>query len=242
LDIFVETQAKERINIEIQVAEEQEMPERSLLYWSDLYRTQALAGTEYTQLNRAITINLLDFELDFRDSTDPYHSTYHLTEDANGRRLTNVLEMHFMELPKWRQTVVSVEEVVRHPLEKWLAFLDIGDNEQIRTALEGAAMADPTLEKALEELEELGRDPENWAAYISLKKTIFDAAAKEARQKRLLKEAREQSLEQGLEQGEHHRAVTTARNLLRMGMTANQVAKATDLPLEEVQKLKEELQ
>ena len=67
---------------------------------------------------------------------------------------------------------------------------------------------------------------------------IFDAAAKEARQKRLLKEAREQ----GLEQGEHHQAVTMARKMLLAGEPVHKVVEFTDLTLEEVQRLKEELQ
>ena len=57
----------------------------------------------------------------------------------------------------------------------------------------------------------------------------------------LYQEGRQEGWQEGRQEGEHSRAVTTARNLLLMGMTADQVAKATDLHMEEVQKLKEEL-
>ena len=47
-------------------------------------------------------------------------------------------------------------------------------------------------------------------------------------------------LEQGLERGAYQKALETARNLLSMGLSPEQVAQGTSLPLEVVLKLIQE--
>ena len=42
----------------------------------------------------------------------------------------------------------------------------------------------------------------------------------------------EQGIEQGLERGAHQKALETAKNLLSMGLSPEQVAQGTNLPLE----------
>lgn len=188
-------------------------------------------------MNKTITINILDFELGFRDSTKPYLSTYHLAEDLDGTRLTDILELHFVEMPKLRRVLTDVRSALKNPLMKWLLFLDVTENKKIREELEGVVMTDEELQKAMEELEELSRDPDNWATYISMKKTIFDAAAEETYRRRELDKA----LREGRAEGEIHRARTTARKLLTMGLDVPKVAEATELTLEEVEEIKQAL-
>ncbi|MBO5690341.1 MAG: hypothetical protein J6R96_00585, partial [Spirochaetaceae bacterium] len=45
---------------------------------------------------------------------------------------------------------------------------------------------------------------------------------------------REDGLQQGLEQGAHQTKLETAKNLLSMGLSPEQVAQGTNLPLETV--------
>ena len=51
----------------------------------------------------------------------------------------------------------------------------------------------------------------------------------------------QQGLEQGLERGAHQKALETAKNLLSMGLSPEQVAQGTNLPLETVCELAREL-
>ena len=48
-------------------------------------------------------------------------------------------------------------------------------------------------------------------------------------------------LQQGIEQGAHQKALETAKNLLSMGLSPEQVAQGTTLPLETVCELAREL-
>lgn len=57
-------------------------------------------GEDYTNLEKVITINRLDFEF---LGTNNYQSSFHLWEDIEkDYMLTDVVEIHFLELPKFR--------------------------------------------------------------------------------------------------------------------------------------------
>ena len=56
---------------------------------------------------------------------------------------------------------------------------------------------------------------------------------------RAKKEGIQQGIEQGISQGAEQKAIETAKNLLSMNLSLEQIAQATSLPLEKVQKLKE---
>ena len=47
----------------------------------------------------------------------------------------------------------------------------------------------------------------------------------------------EQGLSQGIEQGAEQKAIETAKNFLKEGLSVEQIARCTDLPLEKVQEL-----
>ena len=51
----------------------------------------------------------------------------------------------------------------------------------------------------------------------------------------------DKGLEKGREEGMEKEKIATARRLLSMGLSEEQVSTATDLPLEEIQKLREQV-
>ncbi|MCC0567357.1 Rpn family recombination-promoting nuclease/putative transposase [Brevibacillus borstelensis] len=241
LDIYARTEKDEYINIEIQVADKYDMKKRTLYYWSRIYSSQLKKGSlSYGEMKKTITINILDFDL--LQETVRYHSTFRLYEDEEKFLLTDVLEVHFVEMPKllrlWEQQAVNLEE---NEKERWLLILEADDREDIRRELEAIAMKDPVMKKAIDQWEDLSRDEKTWIEYETRKKAIHDelSAAREAelRQQR----AREEGLAEGRTEGERQKATEVAKNLLAMDMTVEVVAKATGLSLEEIEKLKKQL-
>ncbi|QQE74134.1 Rpn family recombination-promoting nuclease/putative transposase [Brevibacillus composti] len=241
LDIYARTEKDEYINIEIQLADKYDMKKRTLYYWSRIYSSQLKKGSiSYGEMKKTITINILDFDL--LQETDRYHSTFRLYEDEEKFLLTDVLEVHFVEMPKllrlWEQQAVNLEE---NEKERWLLILEADDREDIRRELEAIAMKDPVMKKAFDQWEDLSRDEKTWIEYETRKKAIHDelSAAREAeiRQQR----AREEGLAEGRTEGERQKATEVAKNLLAMDMTVEVVAKATGLSLEEIEKLKKQL-
>ena len=55
------------------------------------------------------------------------------------------------------------------------------------------------------------------------------------------REAIEEGRIEGRQEGAEQKAIETAKNFLKMGLTLEQVAQGTGLPLEEVEKLAKEL-
>ena len=50
-----------------------------------------------------------------------------------------------------------------------------------------------------------------------------------------------EGIEQGIEQGAEQKAIETAKNFLKEGLSAEQIARCTDLPLEKVNQLKQQI-
>ena len=97
LDIKARTNKNEIINIEIQLKNEYNMIKRSLYYWSKMYEEQLNEGDDYSKLERTICINILNFK--YLDN-NRFHNGYRLKEIETNEELTNIQEIHFIEIPK----------------------------------------------------------------------------------------------------------------------------------------------
>ncbi|RIV25707.1 Rpn family recombination-promoting nuclease/putative transposase, partial [Alicyclobacillaceae bacterium I2511] len=136
--------------------------------------------------------------------------------------LTDLLEIHFVELRKLQEQSVGIER----RLVRWMLFLTAKTKER----LEELAMAEPVMQKALTTLEFLSQDKRTRELYEQRQKGLQTYAAD-----------MEGAREEGREEGEHLRAQFTARNLLAMGMEVEAIARVTDLPILEVEKIQREM-
>ena len=89
LDIKARTQDHALVNVEIQIRNERNIRERTLYDWAKLYEEQLTEGTFYRDLNRTITVNLLNF-VDV--ANERYHNVYRIREDIDGSLLTERME------------------------------------------------------------------------------------------------------------------------------------------------------
>jgi len=168
--------------VEIQFTDQFNMPKRSIYYWSGIYRKQLRTGMGYTELNSVISINLMHFNI-FKQ-TERFHTTYHLFEDKEKFKLTNVMEFHFIEMPKllkaWKEERLDPWNDV---LARWLLLLGMVDRrknkfyEDIYHELEEIAMEDKTLREAFHDWEELSMTPDQFLAYEARLKHIMDEEA-----------------------------------------------------------------
>ncbi|MEJ8546222.1 Rpn family recombination-promoting nuclease/putative transposase [Brevibacillus borstelensis] len=244
LDIHAKTEQGEHVNIEIQLANKFDMEKRTLYYWSRIYAAQMQKGMPYTDLSKTISINILNFR--FLHETELFHTTFHLYEDQEQFPLTDVLEIHFMEIPKlmekWEQRKVNPHN---NGLERWLLLLEADDHVEIRRELEAIAVQDPVMKQAFEAWEDLSRDEKKWVEYESRRKAILDeiAAVREAeiRQQKAREEGLAEGREEGRTEGERQKAMEIAREMLTEGDSPERVAKLTKLPLDEIEKIKQQL-
>jgi len=88
----------QKIDLEVQVTDEGNYPERSLFYWAREFSTGINEGEDYKDLPRTIVISILGF-VQFPDSAS-FHSEFQALEVTTHKPLTDKMILHYYELPK----------------------------------------------------------------------------------------------------------------------------------------------
>ena len=114
----------QRADLEIQVNNAGDYPERSLYYWAREYSTALEEGREYSGLPRTIIISIIDFNL--FDCLE-FHSEFQALEVTRHTPLTDKICLHYFELPKLPKTV-SKEDGQK----LWLALFNAETEEELR--------------------------------------------------------------------------------------------------------------
>ena len=223
LDIRARTEVRTLVNIEIQLWNAGDMPKRTLYYWARLYAGQLEEGNQYRTLQKTIAVNILDF--DTMDNGQ-YHNVFHVREDTTGQRLTDVLEIHFLELRKLREHAVGLEK----KLVRWMLFLAARTRER----MEELAKEDPMMQKALTTLEFLSQDEQTRMLYEARQKALHDYAS-------AIGEAEDKGRAEGREEGREEGRMETARAMLADGMETELIARLTGLSAEEVERLRKQI-
>ena len=198
LDVKALTSNKEIINIEIQLKNEYNMIQRSLYYWSKLYEEQLSEGDRYDKLSRTVCINILDFKY---LKNDRFHNGYRLKEIETNEELTDLQEIHFIEIPKLKR-FESAEEIV-DLLEGWVEFLRDPESEVIRKL----EMSNKEIREAKDELYRLSRNSKERELYYLREKSLRDEIS-------ALANAKEKGLKEGLKQGLFEGKLESARSFL----------------------------
>ena len=185
LDIRATINGGVQVDIEIQVSRTIYMPARSLYYWSKIYCEQLNIGDFYNRLKRTICINIVDFKA---TESKNYHSIYKLKEVQQNFELTNLMEIHFIEIPKIN------ENNKNDALYQWMNFINASSREE----MEKMAIVNKDIDKALEILNVMSQSKEERAAYLSREMALHDEAT---RINEAIQEGIEQGIEKGIEQG-----------------------------------------
>ena len=233
LDIKAKTDKGELINIEIQVKNEYNMIQRTLYYWSRIYTDQLSSTRDYSELVRTICINILNFKL---LDNDRYHNTYRLKELTTNEELTDIEEIHFIELPKSKG--INSEEVDNiDSLVKWIEFIKEPESEAVRIL----ELTDESIRKAKNQLYKLSLDKKTIEQYRIREKAMYDeiSALENSREKGLqegVKIGKEEGRKEGLKEGELNAKKKLAKSLLDV-LDIETIAQKTGLTEEEIRKL-----
>ena len=260
LDVKLKLTDGTMIDIEIQASWNVSFVKRTLFYWAKMYTADFKAGESYDKLHRCIAINIIadGFRLN-----DAIHSEYLLQEKTAHTVLTDVLEVHFLDLQAAKKAKAEGKAVgKRSQLINWLRFIGATNKEE-RAMI---ATKSPVLQMLNEKIDVLTLSPTERKLYESrmklksdittISETQFSAGVErglaegkslglaegkslglaEGKSLGLAEgEARGKSL--GLAEGSRQKALETARNLLVIGLSIQNIAKATGLTVEEVETL-----
>ena len=214
LDVKATTSNNEIINIEIQLKNEYNMIKRSLYYWSKLYSEQLNEGEDYSLLKRTICINILNFKY---LKTRMFHSVYRMKEIHTNEELSDIQEIHFIEIPKLEDGSDEKDMLVA-----WIEFLKNPESEKVRSL----EMSVDEIREAKDELIKMSNDDTQRELYEMRAKTLRDkiSALNEAERK-------------GIKKGEKNKAIEIAKSLINLGLDKEAISKSTGLDLCEVEKL-----
>ena len=229
LDVRAEINGKEIIEVEMQVQNQYNIDKRSHIYITKIYSDQLKEGDSYVKVKKVAVINILNFNYYERNS---YHSVGRMKFENSKENekvdmgyileeqyVTDDLEMHFIELPKFRKKNPDISS----KLDQWL-WLICGEEEKIKMAKN----ENEKIKEAKSELEKLEMSPEDRELYDLRLKAIRDEI-----------NIRESGYTDGMRDGEEKGKKEIAKNLLKQNIAIDIISQATGLTQEEIEKLKD---
>lgn len=114
-------------NIEVQLKPAKDYITRTVYYLSRLFGDQLEAGGRYQNLAKTIGISITDFVL--FDQTPALHNMFRLANVKTSAELTDILELHYIELTKYDKDK-PYKEMTK--FEKWLYLLKFSEMYQDR--------------------------------------------------------------------------------------------------------------
>ncbi|MFB9274269.1 Rpn family recombination-promoting nuclease/putative transposase [Cohnella cellulosilytica] len=234
MDIKCEVEGEENVNVEMQIRRYERMDSRSLYYVSGMLGDSLRQGQPYSSVKRAIGINILDHVY---LPLDKYHSTFHLYEDEQrDYLLTDLLELHFIECPKFRKLAFDLHD----PLHRWLRFLEQSTTREQLKELMGV---DEVIKEAEERLDYLASDEETRGLYRMREKALHDQASLvEDAEQRGIKQGLERGLKQGMKQGSEQRQKEIALKMLEEGIPVSVISKVVGMDEEHIVQMHKNVQ
>jgi len=211
LDVKLTLKTGKVLNIEIQVDPMPYMESRVLFYTSKLITEQISERDQYEKIKRVISIIITDHPL--IKQSEKFHHQFGLYDIESNILLTDILEIHTLEIPKARKMFGNAT-TENEQLLNWMKFLDAKTEEELNML----AQKSPAMKKATMRLLELSADEKA--------RQLYEARLKEHRDN--------YAREYGARQNERY---TIAKNLLSMNMPIDNIASATGLTYDDIESL-----
>uniref|UniRef100_UPI003F4C3033 Rpn family recombination-promoting nuclease/putative transposase n=1 Tax=Brachyspira catarrhinii TaxID=2528966 RepID=UPI003F4C3033 len=232
VDVRAITKSGETVLVEIQRVGNQSFVYRSLYYWAKGYVSNLRNNEKYNDLKQVIVINILDFNL-LKD-IDKEHSCYVIKELETNHILTNHLEMHFLELPKYLSSNSSLTD----ELNAWFYFLTIKDKrEKMEEIMKMLVKKNPIMKEVYDEYNKFVGTQDLFENYAEYEKNYFDILALSEERMKGREEGIKEGIKEGIEKGEKNKAISIAKSLKKSGLDAKFISDNTGLSIEEIEKL-----
>ena len=166
-----------------------------------------------------------------------FHSVYRMKEIHTNEELSDIQEIHFIEIPKLEDGSDEKDMLVA-----WIEFLKNPESEKVRSL----EMSVDEIREAKDELIKMSNDDTQRELYEMRAKTLRDkiSALNEAERKGIKKgreegrkEGIEEGIKEGIEKGEKNKAIEIAKSLIKLELDKESISKSTGHDLCEVEKL-----
>lgn len=227
-------------DIEMQMINQDSLEERLLFYWSKMYIGNIRKGDDYDVLKKCIGILIANFKLANLQNIAKGHTEWKLREkDFSKIILTEVCEIHIIELPKLKE-LVKIGNLLEEEkeLEKWTKFL-LSPEELEVIDMEN----DEAIKKAKEEFDSLKQDgKEQYLAELRMKHILDTNNMKKTGFRIGREEGRKEGIKEGKKEGKIEAEKETkekiAKEMLQNGEEPEKIMKYTGLDKQEIENLK----
>ena len=205
LDVKLRLKNNTIIDIEIQNRWNSEFIQRTIFYWAKMYTENLKTSEVYTKLPKCITINIVGEGFNLNSLI---HSEYNVVEKHINDRLSDELEIHFLNLAKVKDEENFEHDEKKKKLYNWLKFIET-DNSEVREML---AENSEMMRKANSTIAVMEMSPkEKWLYENRMKYEHDKASWKHVG----YQEGIEAGIQEGLDKGAYQKAIETAK-LMRM--------------------------
>ena len=242
VDVKCITQNGSVVIIEIQLQGNSRFPERILYYWAANYSKLLKHGERYDELTPVISINLLNFNL---DKTKNIHSCYMLYEMNNKKLLTDHLQIHIIELKKFKKNALSKD------LNYWLKIFT---SKNLEVSMSEIVKEKPIMEEVQKKYNNFVKsrlmmmEYEKKEAYLYGNQIMLDEERRLGREEGMkegikegiekgIEQGIEKGIEQGIEKGIKETQISMAKNMKNDKVDLSTISKYTGLSIEEIEKL-----
>lgn len=228
LDLQLDINDNEKVDVEIQLINNDNLQERLLYYFSKLYSSQVHRGDDYKDSKRIILVAILDYDFDITKGMNEFESIWKLCEIKNPEKiLTDKIEIHIIELKKVRNIY---EQNKGNKKAQWMLFLDDPNSKEVQEIMK----ENEDVKEAVVEVHKMTEDEKLQRLADLRQKAIMD-------EKAYLETARRRGLEsgfrEGLEKGEKKKSLEIAKELLQRGMSKEEVAEIIHLDVKELENI-----
>ena len=219
--------------IEVQLSGNSRFPERILYYWSANYSKLLKKGEEYEDLTPVISINLLNFNLNKKNSN--VHSCYMIYDTKSKRLLTDHLQIHMIELKKFK----FKDNNLKKDLNYWLGFFTTNNMEAYMSEI---VKEKPIMEEAHKRYNNFIRSRLMMTEYEKKELYQYDKQITlEEKRREGIKEGKAEGIKEGMKKGKlegiKNEKYSIAKTLKQMNMDDASISKATGLTIEEIQNI-----
>ena len=214
--------------IEIQTYSTKNFFERTLYYWSKNYSNILKKGEDYPELKPVISINLID-DILFDKNDKRMHTCYLLKEKNTNEILTDHIQLHYVEIPKFDE-----KADIKRELKNWILFLKSNKEEDMSQLLK----EDTIFEKAMKKYnyftdnEDLLNEYDKREAYLVYQHSLMRDFKEEG-----FDEGKLEGIKEGKLEGIKENSYAIAKSLKSSGLDNKFISEHTGLSIEEIENL-----
>ncbi|WP_302273318.1 Rpn family recombination-promoting nuclease/putative transposase [Brachyspira aalborgi] len=244
IDIKAKTKNNETVIIEFQLCGNIDFLKRIFYYISKNVINEVKEGENYNNVQKIISINLLDFNLKFGDKGKA-HRCFKLIDTKDLNIGLDLIQIHILEVKRFIEIIKNStkEELKNNRLLSWMKFFTSDNLELIEEELKEE---NQIMSKVIEEYKKFTSDDKMMRAYAAREAFLVG-------QKMMLRREREDGFDEGIEEGIKRgiekgkleglkegriaEQISMAKSMKTKNLDINLISEITGLTMDEIKKL-----